>query len=126
VVPVAKSSVRRLPASRRQIDAKDAVSLGRPFLGRSGEAVESLEHPDIGEAGRLEDADELCFQQSTGDSTRPEIDVSERAVGKDLADDNVRDLRASAWFQHTRDLPDSVRLVWHEVEDAVRDHDVNG
>jgi hypothetical protein len=31
--------------------------------------------------GGLEDADELCFQQSTGDSTSPEVDVSKGAVG---------------------------------------------
>jgi hypothetical protein len=41
-------------------------------------------------------ADELCFQQSAGDSTGPEIDVSQRAVGKDFANDDVRDLRTTA------------------------------
>jgi len=37
-------------------------------------------------------ADELCFQQSTGDSTSPEVDISKSAVWKDFTDDDVRDL----------------------------------
>jgi hypothetical protein len=88
----------------RQIHSDDTVALGGTFLRCSGEAIEPVEKADSGETGGLEDADELCFQQSTGDSTSPEVDISKSAVWKDLTDDDVRDLHASARLQHARDL----------------------
>jgi hypothetical protein len=73
----------------------------------------------------LEDADELCFQQSTGDSTSPEVDVSKGAVGKDFANDDVGDLRATATLQYPCDLADSPCLVRHKVEHAIGDDDID-
>jgi hypothetical protein len=77
------------------------------------------------ETGSREDADELCFQQSTGNSNRPQVDVSKRAVGQYFADHDVRQLYAPATFQHPCDLADSPRFVWYEIEYAIRDHDID-
>ena len=106
-------------ARGRQVDSDDTVPLRRTFLRCTGEAIEPVEHAYPGETGGLEDADELCFQQSTGDSTGPEIDVSKGAVGQDLADDDVGDLRATPTLQHPCDLVDSPCLVRHEIEHTV-------
>ena len=103
----------------RQIHSDDTVPLRRTFLRSTGEAIEQIENSYPGETGALEDADELCIQQSTGDSTSPKVDVSESTVRQDLADDDVGDLCATATLQHPCDLVDSPRLVRHEVEHAV-------
>ena len=84
----------------RQIHSDNTVSLGRTFFCRSGEAIESAENAYACETGRREDANELCFQQSTGNSTRPEVDVSERVVGQDFANHDVRHLYAPVTFKH--------------------------
>jgi hypothetical protein len=60
----------------REVDAEHAVSPGGPFLGRSGEAIESRHDPRIVESRSAEPLDKLCFQQSTCNSTGPEIDVT--------------------------------------------------
>ena len=103
----------------RQIHSDDTVSLGCTVLRCAGEAIEPVENVHPGETGGLEDADELCFQQSTGDSTGPEVDISESAVWKDFADDDVRDLHAATRLQHARDFADGPGFVGHEIEHAV-------
>ena len=109
----------------RQIDCDDTVPLGRTFLGCTGEAIEPVENAHSGETGTLEDADELCFQQSTGDSTGPEVDLSKGAVGQDFANHDVCDLRPTTTFQHPCDLADRPCFVRHKVEHAIRDHDID-
>jgi hypothetical protein len=67
------------PTSRsggEQIHTADSVPAGGAFLGRSGETVESRDDVRSLEAGRRERRHELCFQQSAGNSTGPEIDVA--------------------------------------------------
>ncbi len=103
----------------RQIHSDDTVPLGCTVLRCAGEAIEPVENADPGETGGLEDADELCFQQSSGDSTSPEVDISKSAVWKDFANDDVRDLHASTTLEHARELADGSGLVGHEVEHAV-------
>jgi hypothetical protein len=74
---------------------------------------------DPGGTGGLEHADELCFQQSTDDSTSPQVDISKSVVWKDFADDDGRDLHASTRLQHSRDLAYSPDFVGNEIEHAV-------
>jgi hypothetical protein len=103
----------------RQIHSDDTVPFGRALLRCSGKGIEPVEDADPDETGGLEDTDELCFQQSTGDSTGPEVDIAKSAVWKDFTDDDVRDLHASARLQHARDLADGHGFVGHEIEHAV-------
>jgi hypothetical protein len=109
----------------RQIDSDDTVPLRRTFLRCTLEAIERVENAYSRETDRLEDAEELCFQQSTGDSISPEVDISKGAVGQDFADYDVGDLHATATFQYSCDLADSPCLVRHKVEHAVRYHDID-
>lgn len=117
----------RLPsrARCRQIHSNDTVPLGRTFFRSSREAIESIENPYARETGCREGVGELCFQQSTGDSTGPEVDITKSAVGKEFADNDVRDLHAPSAFQHARDLADSLGFIGHEVEHAVRHDDID-
>ena len=95
----------------RQTHSNDTVPLSRAFFCRSGEAIELVENAYVRESSSREDANELCFQQSTGDSTRPQVDVSKCAVGQDFADHDVRNLRAPATLEHACDLADSSLFV---------------
>lgn len=116
--PVNTSPVSRR-TNRRQVDADDAVASSRPLLRRSRETIETRGDLRLSEAGWFESPDELCFQQSACDSTRPQIDVSERVVGKDLSNDDVGDLDAAPWLEDARNLGDSTALIGHEVQDSV-------
>jgi hypothetical protein len=59
----------------RYIHTDHAVLASRSFFAGSDEAVEPMVNRNRRETRRLKNADHLCFQQSAGDSTRPEIDI---------------------------------------------------
>jgi hypothetical protein len=105
---------------RREIHAHDAVPSCRAFLGGTGKAIESTGDGHVAEPCRGEHIDELCFQQSASDSTGPEIDVAQRRVGENFADDDVGDLRASTWLEDTGDFSDCPLLFRHQIQDPVR------
>ena len=79
----------------------------------------------VAEAGRREGVHKLCFQQSTGDSTNPEIDVAEGAFWQDFPDHNIGDLGTPARFQDAGNFTDGPEFVGYEVQYAVRDHDIH-
>lgn len=66
---------RRLRSHRREVHADDAVSARRTFFGGAVEAREPRRDARLNEPGGLKGRDELCFQQSTGDSTSPQVNV---------------------------------------------------
>jgi len=103
----------------QDIHADDSVSPGGPLLGRSGETIESRHDVRIVEPRRTKHLDELCFQQSACDSTRPEVDVTKRAVGQDFPNDDVGDLRTPARLEHSGDLGDGLVLVRDEIQHAI-------
>jgi hypothetical protein len=73
----------------RHIDTRHAVAPCRPFLGCSREAVEPGDDLYVLESRRSKRVDDLCFQQSASNSTRPEIDGAHGAVWQLLANDDV-------------------------------------
>ena len=79
----------------------------------------------FGEPGGCEDLDELCFQQSAGDSTGPEVDVAQRLSGR------TSPMMMSAICTRppglrTRAISAIARsFSGHEVEDTVRNHDID-
>jgi len=115
--------VARLP--RPEVDADRAELRGVRRLRRAAEHVRTpgdLEvHESRGDDRRLE----LCFQQSAGDSTRPQIDVTQSAVRERLADDNVGDLDTAARLEHTGDFGHGAFFLGDEVEHAIGDDDVD-
>ena len=116
---VERARVDSLPADCRQVHAPDAVAARRLLLRRRLEAIESLRDAHVGEARLRERRDKLCFQQSTGDSTGPEIDVLACVFPQLHAEHNVGDLNTATWFQHAPDLGDCRSLLSHEIQDAV-------
>src|SRR5882762_3091471 len=61
--------------SCENVDAGDAVLAGDALLARAAECVELLAHRHLTKASLREHRDELSLRESTGNSTRPEIDV---------------------------------------------------
>jgi hypothetical protein len=61
---------------RGDVDANDAVPTRRALLRGAREAIVSVSQRDAVESRVTKHVDELCFQQSAGDSTRPEIDIA--------------------------------------------------
>jgi hypothetical protein len=58
------------------VDTDYAVLPCGPFLRRALKTVKSLHDADAGESHAVQHVDKLCLRQSTGDSTRPEIDIA--------------------------------------------------
>lgn len=83
-----------------------AVAPGRALLRGASETVESRDDPNLFESCRFERVDELCLQQSTGDSTGPEVDIPYHRFGQLLVDHDVGDLQASARLEHAGDFGD--------------------
>ena len=65
-------------ASGIDISALDAEFFGNRFFGRPAEAVEIVCDASILESHHLEDFQQLCFQQSSGNSTGPKVYVPSR------------------------------------------------
>jgi hypothetical protein len=65
-----------------------------------------------------------CLQQGTGDSAGPEIDVAAALLADRPLDRDVGDLQPAARPQHAEDLRERDVLVRQQIEDAVRDRDV--
>lgn len=112
-------------ANGRHIHTDDAVLAGRSFFRRSYEAIEPVGDRHVGETCRLEHADHLCFQQSPGNSTRPEIDVGQRLVIELRADEDVPHLDAAARLQDPCDLGNGALLLRNKIQHAIRDHYIN-
>ena len=66
------------------------------LLRGSREAIEPPRDLRVGKARVHERRDKLCFQQSTGDSTGPEIDVLSCVFRQFDAQDDVGDLHAAS------------------------------
>jgi hypothetical protein len=79
----------------------------------------------VAETSGGEDGDKLCFQQSTSDSTSPEIDVPPGRFGQFDAEHDVGHLQAPARLEDTADLLDGQALLRYEIEHTVRNHDIS-
>jgi hypothetical protein len=67
----------------------------------------------------------LCFQQSTGNSAGPEIDVSPTFFADRILDGHVGDLHPSSWAKDAEDFCKHGVLIWNEIDHAIGDHDVD-
>lgn len=66
----------------------------------------------------------LCFEQSAGNSARPEVDLSLRPFGNRARDKDVGDLKTPTRPQHAEHLAQRLLLVGSQVEHAIRDDHV--
>jgi hypothetical protein len=102
------------------------IKLGgvRLVLG-AGEDVDFSAPADVYEAGVLEYPIPLCFQQSTGDSPAPKVDVVLCVLRHLLVDDDVRYLDAAAGLEHPVDLLHHDHLVGAEIDYPIADDDID-
>ena len=105
----------------------DGCAAGTELLGlatgvferRAGVGVDQIAGLDIGESVPQKAAFVLCFQQSPGDSTGPQIDVSSSLLRHRPLDGDVGQLDAATGAQHAHDLGEDGILVGNQVDDAV-------
>jgi hypothetical protein len=108
-----------------QIHGEYAIALRCLFLAGSSEAVKVRDHTGLLESRGSKRRDKLCFQQSAGDSTGPEVDVSDHRFGQLPPDDDVGELHAAIRFQHSGNLVDGRSFPRNQIQHAVGDHDVD-
>src|SRR3712207_1065507 len=89
-----------------------------------GDLVSELDRNFL-EAGGLEPCDVLATRERSGDAA--DVGAALRALldGEPVFGDDIRDPDTPARLQHAPDLHQHGWLVHREVDDAVRDHDVN-
>lgn len=68
---------------------------------------------------------QVCFQQSTGNSPCPEIDIHLRFRRHLFTYHDIGDLKTSTRPEYTQHFLKNFGLAWYQVEHAVRDHDVD-
>ena len=66
-----------------------AILPRRVFLRRAAEAIKVPAQAHILESQIAQEGEELCLRQSTGDSTRPQINVAAHILAKFAVDDNI-------------------------------------
>ena len=102
-----------------QVDADDTVAPSGLLFRCGLKAVEPLGNANVGKARLRERRDKLCFQQSTGDSTGPKVDILSCVFRQLNAKHDVCDLQSTTWFQDAADLGDCRSLLWHQIQDTV-------
>lgn len=74
------------------------------LLRRIAERIKILTDFDINETHFFEGLDELCFQQSTGDSASPQVYIPLRIFGEDAPHNDVGILEARSGFENPSDF----------------------
>jgi hypothetical protein len=72
---------------------------------------------EVAETGILDDDRKLCFQQSAGHSTLPEIDVAPGVLRDRFLHTDVGDLQPASWLEDAIELGEDGRLVGAKIRD---------
>ncbi len=107
--------------ARAEVDALGPECCGATRLRRATEDVRLPGDLEVNESGSHDRSLQFCFQQSTGNSARPQIDLLFRVLWHRLLHQDIPDLEATAGFEHASHLLQSREFVWQQVEDAVGD-----
>jgi hypothetical protein len=102
-----------------KIDAHSAEFGGAACLRGVAEYVLAPGDFKVNEAGHDHGHLKLCFQQSTGYSTRPQVYLLFGTFRHRFLDQNVADLQTAVRLEHPRHLFQAGRLIGHQVENAV-------
>ena len=89
------------------------------FERRAGVGVDQVADLDVDESVAQQAALVLCFQQSPGNSTGPQVDVALPFLRHRALDGDVGKLDAATGSQHAHDLGKDGVLVGDQVDDAV-------
>jgi hypothetical protein len=77
---------------RAEVHAERSEIRGVLVLRCAAEDIRSPRNLDLVETAFSQERDQLCFQQSAGDSASPQIDVAFRGLRHRLLHDDVADL----------------------------------
>ena len=107
-----------------ECDTLRAEVQGVRGVGRVHVTVVLVDDLPVLKTSRAHGAEQLCIQQSAGNSARPERDVVQCAVGYLPFHKDVAHLQASARLEDAEPLAQGLGLVEGQVEDAVADDHV--
>jgi hypothetical protein len=114
-------------SSQGRLGCFDGGAAGAELLGflagvferRAGVGIDQIARLDVGESVPQEATLVLCFQQSPGNSTGPQVDVSSPLLRHRPLDGDIGQLDAATRSQHAHDLGKDGVLVGNQVDDAV-------
>ena len=104
---------------RAEHDPARIEVLGVGFVCRAAEHVDHAAHPQITEAGGSNKIRVLPDEECSGDSTRPEVDISNRILRKGFLHHDISNLQSPARLEHTMDFPEDGFLVRAQVDHAI-------
>jgi len=107
--------------ARTEVNALCPEFCGTTRLRRATEDVRLPGDLVVNESSSHDRGLQFCFQQSTGNSARPQVDLLFRILWHRLLHQDIPDLEATAGFEHASHLLQGRQLVWQQVEDAVGD-----
>ena len=110
--------------ARTEVDALCPEFRCAAGLRRATEDVRLPGDLEVNEAGSHDRGLQFCFQQSTGNSARPQIDLLFRVLWHRLLHQDIPDLEATGGFEHPSHLLQGSEFVWQQVEDTVGDDHV--
>jgi hypothetical protein len=104
-----------------EVDTLCPECCGATRLRRATEDVRLPGDLEVNESGSHDRGLQFCFQQSTGNSARPEIDLLFRVLWHRLLHQDIPDLEATAGFEYASHLLQGREFVWQQVEHTVGD-----
>ncbi len=102
-----------------EIDPQGAEIGGTAGLGRAIKHVGTPGDLKVHKPGGYDCELQLCFQQSTGNSTGPELNIAFSAFRNRFLHQDVTDLQPATGLQHARHFLQAGVLVGHQVQHAV-------
>jgi len=122
-----KARQRRLPLlligcfARTEVDAYRPEFCGATGLRRATEDVRLPGDLEVNESGRHDRGMQFCFQQSTGNSARPQINLLFRVRRHRGTHQDIPNLEAARGFEYAGHLPQGRQFVRQQVEYPVGD-----
>ncbi len=107
--------------ARAEVDADCPEFCGATLLGCATVDVRSINDLDVNETSGHDRSLQFCFQQSTGNSVGPQIDLLFRVLRHRGTHQDIPDLQSSRRLEHTSHLLQGREFVRHQVEDAIGD-----
>jgi hypothetical protein len=121
------SCQRRIPLlliyrlTRTEVDALCPEFCGTARLRSATEDVRLPGDLEVNEACSHDRGLQFCFQQSTSNSARPQIDLLFRVLWHRLLHQDIPDLEATCGCEHASHLLQGREFVRQQVEDTVGD-----
>jgi len=110
--------------ARAEVDALCPEFCGTTRLRRATEDVRLPGDLEVNESGSHDRDLQICFQQSTSNSARPQIDLLFRIRWHRGTHQDIPDLEATGGFEHASHLLQGREFVWQQVEHTVGDNHV--